>query len=62
MQLNKLSKQTGRDVRFYFKVTPSYFEEDSESLLFYSARTLNEFLNYSKYECAVEVLTLGDTK
>lgn len=36
-----------------YHVTPEYFDDKSETLVFTSAALLASFLNYSKYKCEV---------
>jgi len=38
-----------------YHVTPEYFDDQSETLVFTSAALLTSFLNYSKYKCKVTV-------
>ena len=50
------------ETNFYFKVTPSYFTDDSEPLIFTDPTTLSDFLNYSQYRCKVEIRQLNNNK
>lgn len=42
-----------------YYVTPSYFHDQSETLVFASAALLASFLNYSKYKCNVTTKELN---
>ena len=48
------------DTKFYFRVSPAYFSEGSEPLIFTDPINLSNFLNYSQYPCEVEIRKLGD--
>lgn len=39
-----------------YHVTPDYFHDQSEVLVFASAALLASFLNYSKYKCKVKTV------
>ena len=45
-------------VKFY--VTPDYFYNGDEPLLFLDYKSLNNFLNYTQYPCMVRLTTHKD--
>ncbi len=46
----------------YFHVTPDYFYNGDEPLIFSDYASLNNFLNYSQYPCMVRMVTFNGKK